>query len=129
VVDGPPWLAASLMAHRDPAEAIDAFIRNERIAAMNDMIIRKSQSRIGVDPADRRGARAGRLSAHPRCAVAGGGLKHTGGPVFKEAAGFDVETVNSRESFRRGGERPRARGFLSFDTPAGLETKSFRFVY
>ena len=38
VVDG-RVLAASLMAHRDPAEALTRY-QNERIAAMNDMIIR-----------------------------------------------------------------------------------------
>ena len=38
VVDG-RVLAAALMAHRDPAEALTRY-QNERIAAMNDMIVR-----------------------------------------------------------------------------------------
>ena len=70
VVDG-RVLAAALMASRDPAEALTRY-QNERIAAMNDMIIRNRNLGLEVDPADRRGARAGRLRAHPRRAVAGG---------------------------------------------------------
>ena len=70
---------------------------------MNDMIIRNRNLGLEIDPADRRGARAGRLRAHPRRAVAGGARDHR--VSFKKAAGFDVETVNSRQSFV---ELPRA---------------------
>ena len=65
---------------------------------MNDMIIRNRN--LGLESilqtAEERAPR--RLQAHPRRAVAGG----TGDAPrisFKKAAGFDVETVNSRESF------------------------------
>ncbi len=96
MVDG-RVLAASLMAARDPVEALTRY-QDERIAAMNDMIIRNRN--LGLESilqtAEERAPR--RLQAHPRRAVAGGaGAARRSN--FKKAAGFDVETVNSRESF------------------------------
>ena len=95
VVDG-RVLAASLMAVRDPAEALTRY-QNERIAAMNDMIIRNRNLGLEVilQQAEER---------------APDGFKHihdvltqqeleTTALNFKKAGGFDVEAVNARESF------------------------------
>jgi 2-polyprenyl-6-methoxyphenol hydroxylase-like FAD-dependent oxidoreductase len=95
VVDG-RVLAASLMAVRDPAQALTHY-QDQRIAAMNDMIIRNRN--LGLE--------AILQTAEER---APGGFRHihdvlsqeeleTTAISFKKAAGFDVETVNSRESF------------------------------
>jgi 5-methylphenazine-1-carboxylate 1-monooxygenase len=95
IVDG-RVLAASLMTVRDPAEAFTRY-QNQRIAAMNDMIIRNRN--LGLESILQ--------TAEER---APGGFKHihdvlsqeeleTTAIGFKKAAGFDVETVNSRESF------------------------------
>jgi 2-polyprenyl-6-methoxyphenol hydroxylase-like FAD-dependent oxidoreductase len=95
IVDG-RVLAASLMAVRDPAEALTRY-QDQRIAAMNDMIIRNRN--LGLE--------AILQTAEER---APGGFKHIHDVLsqeelestaisFKKAAGFDVETVNSRESF------------------------------
>jgi 2-polyprenyl-6-methoxyphenol hydroxylase-like FAD-dependent oxidoreductase len=95
IVDG-RVLAASLMTVRDPAEAFTRY-QDQRIAAMNDMIIRNRN--LGLESILQ--------TAEER---APGGFKHihdvlsqeeleTTAIGFKKAAGFDVETVNSRESF------------------------------
>jgi 2-polyprenyl-6-methoxyphenol hydroxylase-like FAD-dependent oxidoreductase len=95
IVDG-RVLAASLMAIRDPAEAFTRY-QDQRIAAMNDMIIRNRN--LGLESILQ--------TAEER---APGGFKHIHDVLsqeelestaigFKKAAGFDVETVNSRESF------------------------------
>jgi 5-methylphenazine-1-carboxylate 1-monooxygenase len=95
IVDG-RVLAASLMAVRDPAEAFTLY-QDQRIAAMNDMIIRNRN--LGLESILQ--------TAEER---APGGFRHihdvlsqeeleTTAIGFKKAAGFDVETVNSRESF------------------------------
>jgi 5-methylphenazine-1-carboxylate 1-monooxygenase len=95
IVDG-RVLAASLMAHRDPAEALTRY-QDARIAAMNDMIIRNRN--LGLETVLQ--------IAEER---APDGFKHisdvlsreeleTTAMSFKKAAGIDVETVNSRESF------------------------------
>jgi hypothetical protein len=89
-------LAASLMANRDPSEALTRY-QDQRIAAMNDMIIRNRN--LGLESI---------LQAAEERAP--GGFKHihdvlsqeeleTTAISFKKAAGFDVETVNSRDSF------------------------------
>jgi 2-polyprenyl-6-methoxyphenol hydroxylase-like FAD-dependent oxidoreductase len=101
IVDG-RVLAASLVSHRDPAEALTRY-QDQRIAAMNDMIIRNRN--LGLE--------AILQMAEER---APGGFKHIHDVLsqqelestainFKKAAGFDVETVNSRKSFV---ELPRA---------------------
>ena len=84
------------MAVRDPAQALTHY-QDQRIAAMNDMIIRNRN--LGLE--------AILQTAEER---APGGFRHihdvlsqeeleTTAISFKKAAGFDVETVNSRESF------------------------------
>ncbi len=95
VVDG-RVLAASLMAVRDPQQALTRY-QDARIAAMNDMIIRNRN--LGLESILQ--------TAEER---APGGFKHIHDVLsqdelestalnFKKAAGFDVETVNSRTSF------------------------------
>jgi 5-methylphenazine-1-carboxylate 1-monooxygenase len=95
IVDG-RVLAASLVAVRDPAEALTRY-QDQRIAAMNDMIIRNRN--LGLESILQ--------TAEER---APGGFKHIHDVLsqeelentaisFKKAAGFDVETVNSRDSF------------------------------
>ena len=96
VVDG-RVLAASLMAVRDPVEALTRY-QNERIAAMNDMIIRNRNLGLEFDPANRRGARAARLHSTSTTCCRRRSWS-TPPSSFKKAAGFDVETVNSREFF------------------------------
>ena len=84
------------MAVRDPAEALTRY-QDARIAAMNDMIIRNRN--LGLETILQ--------TAEER---APGGFKHIHDVLsqeelestalnFKKAAGFDVETVNSRNSF------------------------------
>jgi 2-polyprenyl-6-methoxyphenol hydroxylase-like FAD-dependent oxidoreductase len=95
IVDG-RVLAAALIAHRDPVEALTRY-QDQRIAAMNDMILRNRG--LGLE--------AILQTAEER---APGGFQHIHDVLsqeelestannFKKAAGFDVETVNSRESF------------------------------
>jgi 2-polyprenyl-6-methoxyphenol hydroxylase-like FAD-dependent oxidoreductase len=95
VVDG-RVLAAALMASRDPAEALTRY-QNERVAAMNDMIIRNRN--LGLESilqtAEER-APGGFQNIHD--VLSQEELEHTA-ISFKRAAGFDVDTVNSRESF------------------------------
>jgi 2-polyprenyl-6-methoxyphenol hydroxylase-like FAD-dependent oxidoreductase len=95
VVDG-RVLAASLMAVRDPVEALTRY-QNERIAAMNDMIIRNRN--LGLESilqtAEERAPQGFR---HIHDVLSQKELEHTANS-FKKAAGFDVETVNSRHSF------------------------------
>ena len=95
VVDG-RVLAASLLAVADPAAALTRY-QNQRIAAMNDIIIRNRNLGLESVLQTGRGARARRLRhnhgrAHRR--------RSSKAPrsIFKKAAGFDVETVNSRDS-------------------------------
>lgn len=95
VVDG-RVLAASLMANRDPAEALMRY-QNERIAAMNDMIIRNRN--LGLESILQAAEeRAPDGFTHIHDVLSQEELEHTA-ISFKKAAGFDVETVNSRESF------------------------------
>ncbi len=95
VVDG-RVLAASLMAVRDPAEALMRY-QNERIAAMNDMIIRNRN--LGLESILQTAEeRAPQGFAHIYDVLSQEELEHTA-LSFKKAAGFDVETVNSRRSF------------------------------
>ncbi len=95
VVDG-RVLAAALQEHRDPVEALMRY-QERRIAAMNDMIVRSRN--LGLETILQ--------TAEER---APDGFKHihdvlsqqeleTTALSFKQAAGFDIDTVNSRESF------------------------------
>jgi hypothetical protein len=89
-------LAAALMATRDPVEALMRY-QEQRLAAMNDMIVRNRN--LGLETILQ--------TAEER---APGGFRHIQDVLsqqelestalsFKQAAGFDVDTVNSRESF------------------------------
>jgi 2-polyprenyl-6-methoxyphenol hydroxylase-like FAD-dependent oxidoreductase len=95
VVDG-RVLAACLIAHRDPVEALSRY-QDQRIAAMNDMVIRNRN--LGLESilqmAEER-APGGFVHIHD--VLSQQELEETA-ESFKKAAGFDVETVNSRESF------------------------------
>jgi 2-polyprenyl-6-methoxyphenol hydroxylase-like FAD-dependent oxidoreductase len=95
VVDG-RVLAAALMAHRDPAEALTRY-QDERIAAMNDMIVRNRN--LGLESILQTAEeRAPQGFAHIHDVLSREELEETA-MSFKKAAGFDVETVNSRDSF------------------------------
>ncbi len=95
VVDG-RVLAASLIAKQSPAEAL-TYYQDQRIAAMNDMILRNRN--LGLESilqtAEDR-APQGFKNIHD---VLSQEELETTAFGFKKAAGFDVETVNSRESF------------------------------
>jgi 2-polyprenyl-6-methoxyphenol hydroxylase-like FAD-dependent oxidoreductase len=95
IVDG-RVLAASLAALPEPVEALTRY-QDQRIAAMNDMVLRNRS--LGLETILQ--------TAEER---APGGFQHihdvlsqeeleTTAINFKRAAGFDVETVNSRDSF------------------------------
>jgi 2-polyprenyl-6-methoxyphenol hydroxylase-like FAD-dependent oxidoreductase len=95
IVDG-RVLAASLIAVRDPAEALTRY-QDQRIAAMNDMIIRNRN--LGLESILQTAEeRAPGGFKHIHDVLSQEELEHTA-TSFKKAAGFDVETVNSRESF------------------------------
>jgi 5-methylphenazine-1-carboxylate 1-monooxygenase len=95
VVDG-RVLAAALMATRDPVEALTSY-QDERIAAMNDMIVRNRN--LGLESILQTAEeRAPQGFTHIHDVLSQHELEHTA-ISFKRAAGFDVETVNSRESF------------------------------
>jgi 5-methylphenazine-1-carboxylate 1-monooxygenase len=95
IVDG-RVLAASLLAVRDPAEALTRY-QDQRIAAMNDMIIRNRN--LGLESILQTAEeRAPGGFKHIHDVLSQEELEHTA-TSFKKAAGFDVETVNSRESF------------------------------
>jgi len=95
VVDG-RVLAASLMAVRDPVEALTRY-QDRRIAAMNDMIIRNRN--LGLETILQTAEeRAPNGFAHIHDVLSQEELEKTA-LSFKQAAGFDVETVNGRESF------------------------------
>ena len=95
VVDG-RVLAASLMAIRDPAVALTRY-QNERSAAMNDMIVRNRS--LGLESILQTAEeRAPGGFKHIHDVLSQEELEHTA-LSFKKAAGFDVETVNSRRSF------------------------------
>jgi len=95
VVDG-RVLAASLMATRDPVEAL-ALYQDQRIAAMNDMIVRNRN--LGLESILQTAEeRAPNGFQHIHDVLSREELESTA-LNFKKAAGFDIETVNSRESF------------------------------
>jgi len=95
IVDG-RVLAASLMAVRDPAEALTRY-QDVRIAAMNDMILRNRS--LGLETILQTAEeRAPEGFKHIHDVLTQDELETTAFN-FKKAAGFDVETVNSRNSF------------------------------
>ena len=95
IVDG-RVLAASLMAMRDPAEALARY-QDARIAAMNDMILRNRS--LGLETILQTAEeRAPEGFKHIHDVLTQEELETTAFN-FKKAAGFDVETVNSLNSF------------------------------
>jgi hypothetical protein len=95
VVDG-RVLTASLLATADPVEALVHY-QDQRIAAMNDMIIRNRN--LGLEAvlqmAEERAPEGfGQISD----VLTQDELESTA-LSFKKAAGLDVETVNSRRSY------------------------------
>ena len=95
IVDG-RVLAASLIAMRDPAEALTRY-QDARIAAMNDMILRNRS--LGLETILQTAEeRAPEGFKHIHDVLTQEELEATA-VNFKKAAGFDVETVNSRNSF------------------------------
>ncbi len=101
VVDG-RVLAACLLASRDPVEALLHY-QHQRIAAMNDMIIRNRN--LGLEAVLQMAEeRAPGGFARITDVLTQDELENTA-LSFKKAAGIDTETVNSRESYV---ELPRA---------------------
>jgi 2-polyprenyl-6-methoxyphenol hydroxylase-like FAD-dependent oxidoreductase len=95
VVDG-RVLAASLLATTDPVEALVRY-QNQRIAAMNDMIIRNRN--LGLEAVLQMAEeRAPDGFARISDVLTQEELESTA-LSFKQAAGLDVESVNSRRSF------------------------------
>ena len=95
VVDG-RVLAAALMAAHDPVAALTHY-QDQRIAAMNDMIIRNRN--LGLESILQTAEeRAPHGFKHIHDVLSQEELTATA-ISFKKAAGFDVDTVNSRESF------------------------------
>jgi 2-polyprenyl-6-methoxyphenol hydroxylase-like FAD-dependent oxidoreductase len=95
VVDG-RVLAAALLAHADPLEALARY-QDERIAAMNDMIIRNRN--LGLETVLQLAEeRAPDGFANITDVLSQDELENAA-LSFKKAAGFDLETVNSRRSY------------------------------
>ena len=95
VVDG-RVLAASLLATADPVEALVRY-QDQRIAAMNDMIIRNRN--LGLETVLQLAEeRAPEGFARITDVLSQDELESTASS-FKKAAGFDLETVNSRQSY------------------------------
>ncbi len=95
VVDG-RVLAAALMAEREPAAALTRY-QDERIAAMNDMIIRNRN--LGLEVILQQAEeRAPNGFKHIHDVLTQQELESTA-LNFKKAGGFDVEAVNARDSF------------------------------
>ena len=95
VVDG-RVLAAALMASADPVEALVRY-QDQRIAAMNDMIIRNRN--LGLETVLQMAEeRAPNGFAKITDVLSQDELENTASS-FKKAAGFDLETVNSRHSY------------------------------
>jgi 2-polyprenyl-6-methoxyphenol hydroxylase-like FAD-dependent oxidoreductase len=95
VVDG-RVLAASLLETTDPVEALVRY-QDRRIAAMNDMIIRNRN--LGLEAVLQMAEeRAPDGFARITDVLSQDELESTASS-FKKAAGFDLETVNSRQSY------------------------------
>jgi 2-polyprenyl-6-methoxyphenol hydroxylase-like FAD-dependent oxidoreductase len=95
VVDG-RVLAAALLETGDPVEALVRY-QDRRIAAMNDMIIRNRN--LGLETVLQMAEeRAPNGFAKITDVLSQDELESTASS-FKRAAGFDLETVNSRQSY------------------------------
>lgn len=101
VVDG-RVLAASLLANTDPVEALVRY-QDQRIAAMNDMIIRNRN--LGLETVLQMAEERAPDGFARITDVLSQDELETTASSFKKAAGFDLETVNSRQSYV---ELPRA---------------------
>jgi 2-polyprenyl-6-methoxyphenol hydroxylase-like FAD-dependent oxidoreductase len=89
-------LAASLMAIRDPAKALTRY-QDERITAMNDMVERNRNFSLETI-LQRAEERAPEGFEDVQDVLSREELESTA-LEFKKAAGLDIETVNSRETF------------------------------
>jgi 5-methylphenazine-1-carboxylate 1-monooxygenase len=95
VVDG-RVLAASLLATADPVEALVRY-QDQRIAAMNDMIIRNRN--LGLEAVLQMAEERAPNGFDKISDVLTQEELESTASGFKKAAGFDVETVNSRRSY------------------------------
>jgi 2-polyprenyl-6-methoxyphenol hydroxylase-like FAD-dependent oxidoreductase len=102
VVDG-RVLAAALMANADPVEALLRY-QDQRIAAMNDMIIRNRN--LGLETVLQLAEERAPDGFARITDVLSQEELETTASSFKKAAGFDVETVNSRPSYVELAPRP-----------------------
>ncbi|MBM3529178.1 MAG: flavin-dependent oxidoreductase [Alphaproteobacteria bacterium] len=95
IVDG-RVLAASMLESRNPVEALTRY-QDRRIAAMNDMVLRNRS--LGLETILQIAEeRAPNGFAHIHDVLSQQELEATA-LNYKKAAGFDVEMVNSRDSF------------------------------
>jgi 5-methylphenazine-1-carboxylate 1-monooxygenase len=94
VVDG-RVLASSLLATRDPVEALQRY-QDQRIAAMNDMIIRNRN--LGLEAVLQMAEERAPGGFNSITDVLTQDELESTALSFKKAAGIDVETVNARES-------------------------------
>jgi 2-polyprenyl-6-methoxyphenol hydroxylase-like FAD-dependent oxidoreductase len=95
VVDG-RVLAASLLASADPVQALMRY-QDQRIAAMNDMIIRNRN--LGLEAVLQMAEERAPDGFSKITDVLSQDELETTASSFKKAAGFDLETVNSRQSY------------------------------
>jgi 5-methylphenazine-1-carboxylate 1-monooxygenase len=95
VVDG-RVLAAALLACVDPVEALVRY-QEERIAAMNDMVIRNRN--LGLEAVLQMAEERAPEGFAKITDVLSQEELETTASSFKKAAGFDLETVNSRQSY------------------------------
>ncbi len=95
VVDG-RVLAASLLASADPVEALLRY-QHQRIAAMNDMVIRNRN--LGLEAVLQMAEERAPNGFAKITDVLSQDELETTASSFKKAAGFDLETVNSRQSY------------------------------
>jgi 5-methylphenazine-1-carboxylate 1-monooxygenase len=95
VVDG-RVLAAALLACADPVEALVRY-QEERIAAMNDMVIRNRN--LGLEAVLQMAEERAPEGFAKITDVLSQEELETTASSFKKAAGFDLETVNSRQSY------------------------------
>ena len=101
VVDG-RVLAACLLQCADPVEALVRY-QDQRIAAMNDMVIRNRN--LGLEAVLKMAEERAPDGFAKITDVLTQDELETTASSFKKAAGFDLETVNSRQSYV---ELPRA---------------------
>lgn len=95
IVDG-RVLAASLLRHADPVQALRSY-EHERMEAMNGMILRNR--RLGPETVMQLAEERAPGGFADISAVLSTDELQEAAISFKRAAGFDVETVNSRPSY------------------------------